>query len=209
MSRSRYTLAFDMHNMVPAPAGVATPKVIFKSEDGILRCYGTTVPSGAGYAKGCKFIKVDGAAGEKRWVNEGDATTAAFNAEIHYVTVTLTTAEIKALKTTPKVLVAAPGAGKAIEYISCYGFLDYSGGALSAQAGSIKIGTMSQGSFASSFISATADRVLLSHSGAENDDADTYFINTALTFQLNADVTGADSTSTLTLKVSYRVHDFN
>jgi len=67
---------------------------------------------------------------------------------------------------------------------------------------------MTQGSFASSFISATADRVLLSHSGAEND-ADTYFINTALTFQLNADVTGASSTSTLTLKVSYRVHDFN
>ncbi len=209
MSRSRFTLAFDHHNMVPGPVGKAAPQVVYKSEDGILLVYGTTVPSGAGYAKGCKFVKVDGAAGEKRWVNEGDATTAAFNTEIHYVTVTLTTAEIKALKTTPKELVAAPGAGKAIEYISCYGFLDYSGAVLTAQSGSIKIGTMTQGSFASSFISASADRVLLSHSGAENDVADTYFINTALTFQLNADVTGASSTSTLTLKVSYRVHDFN
>ena len=68
MSRTRYTLAFDHHNMVPAPAGeacastAAPAKVIFKSEDGILLCYGTTAGGsvvGAGlYAPGCIYIDV-------------------------------------------------------------------------------------------------------------------------------------------------------
>ena len=203
--------SFEAENMVPGPAASTTVRAVYTIEDGILIAYGNTVPTDetAGYAEGCKFTKVNGADGEKRYTNEGTAESCAFNAEVHYKTITLTNAEIKAAGTSPKELVAAPGAGKAIEYISCYGFLDYSGGQLSAQSGAIKIGTMTQGSFASSFISASADRVLLSHSGAENDDADTYFINTALTFALNADVTGGDSTSTLTLKISYRVHDFN
>ncbi|KKM16493.1 hypothetical protein LCGC14_1685280 [marine sediment metagenome] len=46
MSRTRYTLAFDHHNMVPAPAGSAVVQTIFKSEDGILLAYGSTVPDG-------------------------------------------------------------------------------------------------------------------------------------------------------------------
>jgi len=84
--------------MTPAPAGTATVQTIFKSEDGILLCYGTTKPTDgtAGYAEGCKFTKVNGSDGEKRYVNEGSAASCAFNAEIHYKTVTLTTAEIKA-----------------------------------------------------------------------------------------------------------------
>ncbi len=80
MSRTRYTVAFDLHNMVNAPAGTAAVKVIFKSEDGILECYGKTVPSGAGYAQGCTFHHIDGSAGETLYFNEGDDTTADFNA---------------------------------------------------------------------------------------------------------------------------------
>ena len=37
----------------------------------------------------------------------------------------ITTAEILALYTTPKVLVAAPGAGKVLQFISAVGFLDF------------------------------------------------------------------------------------
>lgn len=56
------TIATQLANMIPALAGTATPKVIFESEDGILLCYGTTVPSDAatGYAPGCLFLHVDG-----------------------------------------------------------------------------------------------------------------------------------------------------
>ncbi len=79
MGRDRFTLAFDHHNMVPAPKGVATPQVIFKSEDGILLAYGISVPgSVAGYATGCLFLHTDGTSDTALHVNEGDATTAGF-----------------------------------------------------------------------------------------------------------------------------------
>lgn len=81
MSRSRFTQAFDLHNMVPGPAGVATSQVIYKSEDGILLAYGITVPGAvANYAQGCIFFHTDGSAGGTIYVNEGDDTTADFNA---------------------------------------------------------------------------------------------------------------------------------
>lgn len=46
---------------------------------------------------------------------------------INYVTVSLTNAEIKALRATPKTLVAAPGAGKVLEFVSAVLLLDYGG----------------------------------------------------------------------------------
>jgi len=66
--------------MVPAPAGTAAVKTIFKSEDGILLCYGTTAPDAlAGYAQGCIFYDINGEAGATLYVNEGDDTTSDFN----------------------------------------------------------------------------------------------------------------------------------
>ena len=64
MSRSRFTKAFDLHNMVPGPAASAVVQVIYKSEDGIMLCYGTSADTvleaeAAGtYAPGCLYIKV-------------------------------------------------------------------------------------------------------------------------------------------------------
>lgn len=83
MSRTRYTLAFDHANMVPAPAGAASvdvpAKVIFKSEDGILLCYGTTaggsVIAANLYAPGCIYIDVN--AGEMFVNGTTDITSAA------------------------------------------------------------------------------------------------------------------------------------
>jgi len=82
MSRSRYTLAFDHNNMVPAPDGKASPQTIFKDEDGIMLAYGTTVPSGSasGYEIGCIFIHTDGNAKDTIYVNEGSETSCDFNA---------------------------------------------------------------------------------------------------------------------------------
>jgi len=45
-----------------------------------MRCSGTTVPTGSGYAKGCLFIKTDAATGTKGlYENQGTTTTASFN----------------------------------------------------------------------------------------------------------------------------------
>ncbi len=72
------TIATKLANMLPGLAGVATPKVIFRSEDGILSCYGTTVPTDAatGYAPGCEFYDVTNGA---KYINEGSATSCDFN----------------------------------------------------------------------------------------------------------------------------------
>lgn len=69
-------------DMVPGPAGTATPRATWITEDGIMDCYGTTVPSGAGYATGCLFRKTDGGNATALYVNEGDATTAGFKAVV-------------------------------------------------------------------------------------------------------------------------------
>lgn len=64
MARTRFTLAFDHHNMVPAPAAKTVVQVMFKSEDGVMFCYGTAAVSGAPltdagvYAPGCLYILV-------------------------------------------------------------------------------------------------------------------------------------------------------
>ena len=81
MSRTRATIAFDLHNMVPGPAGSAVVQTIYKSEDGILLCYGITLPDGlAGYAIGCLFQHTDGGDATALYVNEGTATVSDFNA---------------------------------------------------------------------------------------------------------------------------------
>jgi len=259
-------MGYKLENMIPTPAGTATPRALLTSEDGILLAYGTSVPGAvAGYAIGCRFIKTNGSEGTTFYVNEGTATEANFDAVLvttdevitqamikgdaidgtkiaddaidseHYTdgsidnahlangavnseecdetliqtkSITLSTAQIKALGTAYD-LVAAPGAHKAIEFISAYLFLNYSGGALSAVTGNIRTGEMNQGAFANTFISAEADRVVISHCGAGNDDADTYFIDTSLNIKLDSNPTGAESTSTLTIVVSYRVHTFS
>lgn len=73
---SRFSIWRRLHEMIAAPAAVATPKVIYRTEDGILACYGTSVPSSvAGYAPGCLFIDVSGA---KLYVNSGTATSCSF-----------------------------------------------------------------------------------------------------------------------------------
>jgi acyl CoA:acetate/3-ketoacid CoA transferase beta subunit len=79
---SEFTIGFELNNMVAAPAGEAVVQVIFRSEDGILDCYGTTVPTDADedYATGCTFRKVNGGNATSIYVNEGDQDSALFKA---------------------------------------------------------------------------------------------------------------------------------
>jgi len=77
MSRTRFTQAFDLHNMVPGPASNAVPQVIYKSEDGIMLCYGTTAVNAAPlttaglYAPGCLYIKALTAGSSILYLNTG------------------------------------------------------------------------------------------------------------------------------------------
>jgi len=63
MSRSRFTQAYDLHNMVPGPASNAVPQVIYKSESGVMLAYGLTAVNAAPlttagiWAAGCLYIK--------------------------------------------------------------------------------------------------------------------------------------------------------
>ena len=51
--------SWEHENMIAAPAGVTVPKIIYKTEDGILLCYGTSQPTDAStYAPGCILINV-------------------------------------------------------------------------------------------------------------------------------------------------------
>lgn len=58
-----------------------TVRVLEYDNDGnILRATGTTAPTGAGYAKGCLFIKTDAATGTKGlYENQGTTAAASFN----------------------------------------------------------------------------------------------------------------------------------
>lgn len=58
----------------------------------IVRAEGTTVPTdgSTGYAKGCTFVETDATGNVVRYVNEGSATSCAFNQVDSGETVTLT-----------------------------------------------------------------------------------------------------------------------
>jgi hypothetical protein len=73
---------YEAENMVPAPAGAATARAIFTTENGILLAYGLTMPvdGTAGYSPACLFLHVDGGDNTMLYVNEGSATSCDFNA---------------------------------------------------------------------------------------------------------------------------------
>lgn len=49
--------SWEHENMIAASAGVTVPNIIYKTEDGILLCYGTSQPTTAStYAPGCILI---------------------------------------------------------------------------------------------------------------------------------------------------------
>ncbi len=70
---------WEHENMIAAPAAGATPSVMWKTEDGIMYCAGTTAVNAAPlttaalYAPGCTYILVASGA-SKAYLNTG--TTA-------------------------------------------------------------------------------------------------------------------------------------
>lgn len=60
--------------------GVTVNVLEYDGDNNVLRCSGTSVPTGAGYAKGALFIKTNAASGTKGlYENQGTTAAASFN----------------------------------------------------------------------------------------------------------------------------------
>ena len=83
MPRTRAQLAFDHHNMVPSPAPSTTVQVIWRTEKGIMYCYGTsehgTLEAEAAdtYAPGCIYVKALAAGTSVMYINVGATGSVA------------------------------------------------------------------------------------------------------------------------------------
>lgn len=94
---------------------------------------GTSVPANGatGFQTGCYFILTNGGETGAAFINVGSPTSAQFvnlgTGGGLVETITLTSAEVKALRAAPKTIIAAPGAGKAIVVDSVTLQLNYGG----------------------------------------------------------------------------------
>lgn len=114
--------------------GAVSVNIILQdSDEKVLFCTGATVPSGAGYAKGCLFVKTDAATGVKGlYENVGTTAVASFNKTegslLRYKDVSLTVAEIKALRATNVEIVPATEAGSGFAIIPIAASLKFTAG---------------------------------------------------------------------------------
>ena len=84
---SEYNIHLELNNMVPGPDASTVIQVMYKGEDGILNCYGTSAitvleaEAADTYAPGCIYQLVSGAS-SKLYVNIGAAGAVANFARI-------------------------------------------------------------------------------------------------------------------------------
>jgi len=133
--------------------------------------------------------------------------------------VILTNAELKALNTTAKELVVAPGSGKFIEFISAVLHLDYGSEVLTESADNLDIEYDSGTGPAvcttiecTGFITASADQVMLATAlvlAGTTTAASTLNKNLVLLSNEGDFAGNASADTILTVKVMYRVHDFS
>lgn len=127
--------------------------------------------------------------------------------------VKLTSAEILDLYNTPKQLVVAPGTGKVIELLSAVFFLNF--GVQYTGGGALTIRTITAGAAVSEDIAAgdlinhDDDIYRAANSALCADGADVELAANDGLELYNATAVHADGTGTLTVKIMYRIHDFN
>ena len=134
---------------------------------------------------------------------------------IQVASVSLTNAEIKDLAANPKELVAAPGAGKVIEFLGANLFHDYGSEALTGDHamtiglndGAVAVAaTIAHGDFAHK----AADHVYSVKAAVAFNDAAANTINKNLALKSADAYAGNASADTVwTVNVSYRIHDFS
>lgn len=164
-------------------------------------------------ATGSKYFDRTG----KVWyTNVGTATSPVWVSDPMTAVVALTNAEIKALRATPKELVAAPGAGRLLEFISALLLLDYGTNALTESTDNLGVkyhdgsGTqISETIEAGGFIDATADTMTTSRAKLDGIVAKSACENKALVLHNLGDGefggnAGADTV--MRVRSVYRVH---
>lgn len=135
---------------------------------------------------------------------------------IQYAEVTLTSANVKALRATPITLVAAPAAGYVLEFIKIYLFLDYGSNGFTESTDNLAVKyTDGSGSVVSEtiemtgFIDQTADTMTSAGPAAQAILAKTACAGKALVLHNTGDgeIAGnAANDSVVEVKVAYRVH---
>ncbi len=148
--------------------------------------------------------------------HEGDFTISVEETSIRYTEVALTAAEIKALAATQKELVAAPGAGKVIEFVSAILKLGAGSEVLTESADNLEIkytdasGVSVTGAIESTgFIDQAVDTYTSAIAKTDTIVAATGCENKALVLDNSGDgeIAGnASDDATLTVGVAYRVH---
>jgi len=158
-------------------------------------------------------VNFDGPVNIRGGVMKVDGVAAV---ETRYAEVSLTNAEIKALRATPKTLVAAPGAGKYLEFAGAVLFLDYGSNALTESADNLAVrytdgsGTIvSQAIEATGFIDQTADTATNALPKIDAIAAKSACENKALVLHNTGDgeyAGNAAADTVMRVKVAYRVH---
>jgi len=135
---------------------------------------------------------------------------------IQYASVNLTNAQIKALRATPVQLVAAPGAGKVLEFVSATLLLDAGANAITESADNMAVRytdgsgvIVSQAIEATGFIDQTADTMTVGLPKIDPIVAKSGCENKALVLHNTGDgeyAGNAANDATMRVKVAYRVH---
>ena len=133
--------------------------------------------------------------------------------------ITLTNAELKALNTTAKELVAAPGAGRLIEFVSATLFLDVGSEILTESADNLDIeydnGTgpaVCTTIECTGFIEQTVDQIMLAIALvlAGTTTASSTVNKNLVLLSNEGDFAGnASADAVMKIEVAYRIHDFN
>lgn len=130
-----------------------------------------------------------------------------------YVEVLVTSAELLALRATPKELVPAPGAGRVLEYLGALLFLDYNSAAYAETADNLAVrytgasGVIaSQAIEATGFLDQTADTMTTAQPKIDVIAAKSACENKPLVLHNTGDGEWATGNSPIRVKIAYRVH---
>lgn len=133
--------------------------------------------------------------------------------KVFYTEISLTSAEILALRATPKVLVAAPGAGRVIEFVSAAVILKATATAYVESAANlvVRYGTttgaiVSQVGEMTGFIDQTADMSTVLLPKVDPIATAVASTNVALVLHNNGAAEYTTGTGTMRVKVAYKVH---
>lgn len=170
----------------------------------------------AGFSVGAEVVNTAGDQNGIRYINRGTTTSAIWMRPglLQMAEVSITNAEMLALRATPKTLVAAPGAGKVLEFVSAVLFFDYTG-AYTETADNLAVkytdgsgAAVSETIETTGFLDATADTMTTARAKVDAIVAKSGSENKALVLHNIGDgeFGGGNAANQIRVKVLYRVH---